>query len=129
MFYSTEVLSLKNKAGIGIVWLAGTLGPRSHARRISRKDYASVDIEDACDYLTKPPTPMSLRLQASLLVGVCRIYGQQYGMYCGLVEELWRELCIPIEQGRCSHVQQQIKEPKKPSKGVEMPTADQVNTD
>ena len=49
------------------------------------------------DYLTDPPEPLSLRLQASLLVGVCRIYGQQYGAYCGMVEGFWRDLCGGVQ--------------------------------
>jgi hypothetical protein len=48
-----------------------------------------------------------LRLQASLLVGVCRIYGQQYGAYCGMVEGLWRDLCGGV-QPRLSEVHQSI---------------------
>ena len=67
------------------------------------------------DYLTDPPEPLSLRLQASLLVGVCRIYGQQYMAYCSMVEGFWKHMCNPaqiiegeVEKGR-------REEPLKPN--------------
>jgi hypothetical protein len=71
------------------------------------------------DYLTDPPEPLSLRLQASLLVGVCRIYGQQYVAYCSMVEGFWKHMCNPaaaqitegeVEKGR------RFSEPQRPNK-------------
>ncbi len=45
MFYSAELLSIKSHGGLSVIWIAATLGPRSQTRRLSRKDYTSVDIE------------------------------------------------------------------------------------
>jgi hypothetical protein len=49
MFYSEEVLTLKSKTGMGVVWLAATLGPqaRLNTRRLSRRDVQSVNIQQA----------------------------------------------------------------------------------
>jgi hypothetical protein len=58
MFYSAELLAVKNHSGLGVVWykllcaltqpdwdrLAATLGPRSGAKKLSRRDYGNVDI-------------------------------------------------------------------------------------
>jgi hypothetical protein len=77
MFFSNDILSLKSNAGLGVVWLAGTLGHKSSARRLHRRDYISVDVANACHYLQEPPEAMSLRLSAKLMVGVVRVYGWQ----------------------------------------------------
>lgn len=61
MFYSAELLAIKNHSGLGIVWyhenfqktpnklfyvcrLAATLGPRSNTKKLTRKDFTNVDI-------------------------------------------------------------------------------------
>ena len=43
--------------------------------------------------------PLSLRLQANLMVGVMRVYGQQVNYYCADVGSLWTRLysCVPEE--------------------------------
>lgn len=92
MFFSTDLLSLKANSGLGVVWLAGTLGQRSQARRILRRDYQSVDITNACSYLMAPPEPLSLRLSASLMVGVVRVYGQQCNFCYGDATALYGKL-------------------------------------
>lgn len=82
MFYSAELLSVKEHGGgLGVVWLAATLGPRSNMRRITRKDFTGVDIEETCRFVSAPPQPLSLRLAATLMVGISRIYGQQCFIY------------------------------------------------
>lgn len=93
MFYSIDVLSCKSgKTGLAIVWLAGTLGQKSQARRLLRKDYTNVDIVAACEYLLDPPEPMSLRLSSSLMIGMTRVYGQQCNFFYGDVSALWGRL-------------------------------------
>lgn len=77
MFFTPELLSLRAHGGIGVVWIAATLGPRSGTRRLTRRDCASVDISATCRFVTAPPAPLSLRLSASLMVGITRVYGQQ----------------------------------------------------
>ncbi|ETS63442.1 hypothetical protein PaG_01725 [Moesziomyces aphidis] len=76
MFYSTDILS-RRKSGLGIVWLAATLGDRSVIRRLSRREILGVDIAKACAYLCTPTEPLALRLSSQLLYGVVRLYGHQ----------------------------------------------------
>lgn len=76
MFYSTDILS-RRKSGLGIVWLAATLGDRSVIRRLSRREILGVDIAKACAYLRTPTEPLALRLSSQLLFGVVRLYGHQ----------------------------------------------------
>lgn len=78
MFYSAELLALKSHSGLGIVWytlfpharvnacrLAATLGPKSNAKKLTRKDYGAVDIvktwyrflEESCS--SSPTQPVS----------------------------------------------------------------------
>ena len=78
MFYSAELLALKSHSGLGIVWymrltcvrmnvcrLAATLGPKSNAKKLTRKDYGAVDIvktwyrciEELCSLSPKQPVP------------------------------------------------------------------------
>lgn len=99
MFFSTDVLSIKSNSGLGVVWLAGTLGQRSQARRLQRRDYVSVDIATACSYLMAPPEPLSLRLSASLMVGVVRVYGQQCNFCYGDATALYGKLEQTLLEG------------------------------
>lgn len=109
MFYSAELLSIRSSSGLGIVWyatqspsmitaiprrfrLAATLGPRSQTRRLSRRDYASVDIVDSCKYVMAPPEPLSLRLASSLMIGIARVYGQQCQIYFADAQQFWSSL-------------------------------------
>ncbi|KAK4689231.1 hypothetical protein P7C73_g883, partial [Tremellales sp. Uapishka_1] len=78
MFFTDELLTKKN-GSLGIIWLAATLGPRN--RRLTKKNLIQVDLPGTCDLIIHPPEPMALRLQSSLLVGVARVYGQNYEMF------------------------------------------------
>jgi Rad21/Rec8 like protein len=60
--------------------LAATLGPKSQARKLTRRDYGNVDLIYTCQFLSCPPVPLSLRLQSNLMIGVVRVYGQQTGI-------------------------------------------------
>jgi len=53
--------------------------PGSNTRRITRKAILDVDVTGVCKTLENPPgnAPLALRLQASLLYGVARVYQQQ----------------------------------------------------
>lgn len=57
------------------------MGPRTNMKKVSKKDFTSVDIVETCKYLESPPQPLSLRLSSNLMVGVTRIYGQQWSVY------------------------------------------------
>nr|WJN25046.1 meiotic cohesin complex subunit [Pseudozyma thailandica] len=76
MFYNQDILS-RRKTGLGIVWLAATLGDRSVVRRLTRKDILSVGISRACEYIGAPSEPLALRLSSQLMYGVVKLYGHQ----------------------------------------------------
>ncbi|EST09811.1 Rad21/Rec8-like protein, N-terminal [Kalmanozyma brasiliensis GHG001] len=76
MFYSHDILS-RRKTGLGIVWLAATLGDRSVVRRLSRRDILSVNVRKACEYVSHPTEPLALRLSSQLMYGVVKLYGHQ----------------------------------------------------
>ncbi|OIR58328.1 MAG: uncharacterized protein A8A55_0899 [Amphiamblys sp. WSBS2006] len=80
MFYSADILTGR-KGELSVVWLAATLGPKSQAKKLTKKDYAGVDISKACTYLIEQPEALSLRLSSSLMVGMARVYGQQFSFY------------------------------------------------
>ncbi|CAG8449541.1 14767_t:CDS:10 [Funneliformis mosseae] len=91
MFYSKEILTQK-KEGFGIIWLAATLGSRSNFRKLSKKEVNSVDIVNACKYITTPPEPLALRLTSNLMVGISRVFNQQYHFYYTDVNGVWHNL-------------------------------------
>ncbi|KDN53013.1 hypothetical protein K437DRAFT_253663 [Tilletiaria anomala UBC 951] len=80
MFYNVDILT-RRKSGLGIVWLAATLGNRSVFRKLNKKEVANVDIERACQTVISPAEPMALRLSSQLMHGIVRVYVQQ--------NELW----------------------------------------
>ncbi|GAC96744.1 meiotic cohesin complex subunit Rec8 [Pseudozyma hubeiensis SY62] len=73
MFYNHDILS-RRKTGLGIVWLAATLGDRSIVRRLTRKDILTVNIAGACEYVRRPTEPLSLRLSSQLMYGVVKLF-------------------------------------------------------
>ena len=72
--------------------LAATLGPKSQARKLTRRDYGNVDLVEACKFLSVPPVPLSLRLQSNLMIGVVRVYGQKTGIVYADVRGLWAKV-------------------------------------
>ncbi|WWC91869.1 uncharacterized protein L201_006816 [Kwoniella dendrophila CBS 6074] len=78
MFYSEELLTNKNGT-FGIIWLAATLGPKN--KKISKKQLTSIDLAKTCDLIAEPPEPMALRLSGALLMGVTRVYTQNYEIF------------------------------------------------
>ncbi|CAB5180968.1 uncharacterized protein OCT59_030025 [Rhizophagus irregularis] len=91
MFYSKEILTRKN-GGFGIIWLAATLGSRSSLRKLSKKEVNSVNLIRACEYVTTPPEPLALRLTSNLMIGITRVYHQQYHFYYTDVNGVWHSL-------------------------------------
>ncbi|EMR10979.1 hypothetical protein PNEG_00582 [Pneumocystis murina B123] len=80
MFYSQEILT-RRKGGLGVIWLAATLGSKSSFKKLQRKEILSVNVPKACEYLSEPPEPLALRLSSNLMMGVTRIFDQQYGFF------------------------------------------------
>ncbi|CAG8647312.1 18986_t:CDS:2, partial [Racocetra persica] len=91
MFYSKEILTRK-KGGLGIIWLAATLGSRSSLKKLSKKEVNSVNLVKACEYVTSPPEPLALRLTSNLMIGITRVYDQQYHFYYSDVNCVWNRL-------------------------------------
>ncbi|KTW27426.1 hypothetical protein T552_02404 [Pneumocystis carinii B80] len=80
MFYSQEILT-RRKGGLGVIWLAATLGSKTSFKKLQRKEILSVNVPKACEYLSEPPEPLALRLSSNLMMGVTRIFDQQYGFF------------------------------------------------
>ncbi|KAG5437734.1 hypothetical protein PCANB_000447 [Pneumocystis canis] len=66
------------KGGFGVIWLAATLGSKSSLKKLQKKEILSVNVPKACEYLSEPPEPLALRLSSNLMIGVTRIFNQQY---------------------------------------------------
>lgn len=77
-------------------------------KKVSKKDLSSVDIVGTCKYLESPPQPLSLRLSSNLMVGVTRIYGQQWSVYWGDVSSLAGSM-TGHEKGKARSVDMPIK--------------------
>ncbi|KAI5795524.1 Rec8 like protein-domain-containing protein [Geopyxis carbonaria] len=80
MFYSHEILTSR-KYGVATVWLVATLGANrgdSALKKIGRKEILSVNVPKACDTIIHPDAPLALRLQSTLLIGISRVYRQQF---------------------------------------------------
>lgn len=78
MFYEQAILTDKRN-GLGVVWLAATLGAKHSVKKLHKRDYLSVDVRKTCDLVTAPPGPLALRTSSSLMVGIARVHAQQYG--------------------------------------------------
>lgn len=76
MFYNNDILA-RRKTGLGIVWLAATLGDRSVVRRLTRRDILSVNISSTCASVRNPIEPLALRLSSQLMYGVVKLYSHQ----------------------------------------------------
>nr|XP_019000016.1 uncharacterized protein I203_07550 [Kwoniella mangroviensis CBS 8507]OCF63477.1 hypothetical protein I203_07550 [Kwoniella mangroviensis CBS 8507] len=79
MFYPEELLLTKKNGSFGIIWLAATLGPKN--KKITRKQLTTVNLAKTCQIIAEPPEPMALRLSGALLVGVARVYNQNYDIF------------------------------------------------
>ncbi|KAF9420372.1 hypothetical protein BGZ94_009150 [Podila epigama] len=88
MFYSKEILARKD-TNIGLIWLAATTGPRSGVNKLSRKMLNNVNIVRSCHDITQPPEPLALRLSSNLMLGLVRVYGQQYIHFVADVTNTW----------------------------------------
>ncbi|KAK8853354.1 hypothetical protein IAR55_004058 [Kwoniella newhampshirensis] len=94
MFFSDDLLTSK-KGSFGIVWLMATLGPRN--KKITRKQLTAVDLAKTCDLIAQPPEPLALRLSGALLVGVARVYNQNYEIFYSDVSTFHSKLRRSIE--------------------------------
>lgn len=80
MFFSTELL-LKRESGLGLLWLAATIGSKASFKKLNKKSILSADISKLCDMISEPEEPLALRLSSNLLVGVARVHRAQHEMF------------------------------------------------
>ncbi|SPO34856.1 uncharacterized protein PSFLO_00327 [Pseudozyma flocculosa] len=71
MFYSADILS-RRKEGLGLVCVV---------RKLTRRDFLSVDVTRVCRSVAEPPEPMALRLSSQLMFGIVRIFIHQSEMW------------------------------------------------
>ncbi len=71
MFYAPELLSLKNKTEISIVYYMST--SKGH-KRLGKKTVNSVDIRNVLADILHPKIPFSLRLYAYILDGIVKVW-------------------------------------------------------
>ncbi|KAI1316107.1 hypothetical protein EDD11_010421 [Mortierella claussenii] len=92
MFYSKDILVRKDNS-LGLIWLAATVGShRSGINKLSRKEVNGVNIVKTCKDISQPPEPFALRFSSNLMVGVTRVYSQQYSFYHTDVNHVWMRL-------------------------------------
>lgn len=71
MFYAPEILSLKNKTELSMLYYISTA---KGFRRLSRKSISRMDIGGMVNEIESPRVPFSLRLYAYLLSGLVRVW-------------------------------------------------------
>ncbi|KAI5450844.1 R8 protein [Naganishia albida] len=86
MFFSEDFLMVK-PGGLGIFWLAATLGARGR-KGINKKQILDADISEACQKIMNPPEPIALRTSAGLMMGVVKIHDARYDLFVSDVTTL-----------------------------------------
>ncbi|KAI8591597.1 Rec8 like protein-domain-containing protein [Geranomyces variabilis] len=102
MFYSKDILTSKRRDGFAVIWLAATLGAKHSFKKasnadlppihLSKREVNQVNVVNACEELTSPKEPMALRLTSSLMVGVTRVYSEQYSFFYGEVNQVFQKV-------------------------------------
>lgn len=88
MFYCNEILSLDKGGTFGILWLAANhSNTATLTKRLGKKPVISISISECCTSILNPEVAMALRLKASLLIGVSRIYAYQWKSFFRDVEQ------------------------------------------
>ncbi|KAF9192299.1 hypothetical protein BGZ50_008661 [Haplosporangium sp. Z 11] len=91
MFYSKEIITRKD-SNLGLIWIAATMGARSVISKLSKKEVNGVNIVQICKDISQPAEPFALRFSSNLMVGVTRVYNQQYAFYYSDVNNTWIRL-------------------------------------
>ncbi|ORZ31229.1 Rec8 like protein-domain-containing protein [Catenaria anguillulae PL171] len=79
-----RLLTRGANGSLSLVWIAATLGPKAHLKRISKREIVSLNVPAACRLIAEPTLDretMPLRISSTLLSGVSRVYGQQYNLH------------------------------------------------
>ncbi|CCO26917.1 isopentenyl-diphosphate delta-isomerase [Rhizoctonia solani AG-1 IB] len=79
MFEDPELLA-KRDSGIGLLWMAATLGKTSIGK-LNRRNVLSANISKLCELVAEPAEPLALRLSSNLLVGVVRVYKVKHDIF------------------------------------------------
>ncbi|KWU43638.1 hypothetical protein RHOSPDRAFT_34786 [Rhodotorula sp. JG-1b] len=89
MFYNTEILTSR-KGGLAVFWLAATVGSRggTAVRKLSKKELLSCNVVKACEKVIEPEEPLALRLSSNLMMGIARVFSQQYTIYASDVQQV-----------------------------------------
>ncbi|EGG00593.1 uncharacterized protein MELLADRAFT_93153 [Melampsora larici-populina 98AG31] len=115
MFFSTDLLSKRHQSGFGLYWLAATVAnSKSTITKLSKKELLTADLQKACTTLAHPPEPLALRLTSGLLLGITRVYGQQWSLFYLDVQHasqsirkafstIVEEIDLPAQHGSKSH--------------------------
>jgi hypothetical protein len=75
--FRPSVTENKGQLLIPCIRLVATIGSKSGARKVTRKDIQGVDVQRACGKILEPGAPIALRLQGNLLYGISRVHNQQ----------------------------------------------------
>ncbi|KAF8605081.1 hypothetical protein BDV93DRAFT_605577 [Ceratobasidium sp. AG-I] len=90
MFFTPELLS-KRDSGIGLLWMAATLGKTSIGK-LNRRNVLSANIAKLCEMVAEPAEPLALRLSSNLLVGVVRVYKVKHDIFLSEVTTCFTSL-------------------------------------
>ncbi|GAA5985729.1 hypothetical protein JCM11641_007195 [Rhodosporidiobolus odoratus] len=82
MFYNTEILTSR-KGGFAVFWLAATIGSKggTAVKKLSKAEVLKSNVVRACEKVIAPEEPLALRLSSNLMMGIARVYQQQYAHY------------------------------------------------
>ncbi|CAE6424929.1 unnamed protein product [Rhizoctonia solani] len=103
MFFTPELLA-KRDSGIGLIWMAATLGKTSIGK-LNRRNVLSANISKLCELVAEPTEPLALRLSSNLLVGVARVYKVKYDTFLAEVTTCFTTLkrtILEIDAGEAS---------------------------
>ncbi|GAA6035131.1 hypothetical protein JCM8097_006380 [Rhodosporidiobolus ruineniae] len=93
MFYNTEILTSR-KGGFAVFWLAATIGSKggTGVKKLTRAEVLKSSITKACEKVIEPDEPLALRLSSNLMMGIARVYQQQYLFYAADVQHVHQSL-------------------------------------
>ncbi|KAJ2354519.1 R8 protein [Coemansia sp. RSA 2618] len=96
MFYSQDLLCRRN-GRFGAVWLLAMSNGRTRWQSVGSRELAAIDIPQTCADIVAPPAPLSLRLTATLLVGLTHalarklhhLYADCHAMWTRILSTPW----------------------------------------
>ncbi|KAF9961780.1 hypothetical protein BGZ65_010219 [Modicella reniformis] len=65
---------------------------RAGINKLSKKEVNKIDIVKTCKDISQPLEPFALRFSSNLMMGVVRVYNQQYNFYYSDVNNMWIRL-------------------------------------